>query len=169
MERMPAFFLSLALICSLSQGVASAVGTEPAESKATTLEQLSWMVGSWAGTEGGVQMEEHWTSAKGGIMLGLHRDVFASGRAFFEYLRIESTPKGLVYWASPRGQAPTPFRLSESGETRVVFENPDHDWPQRLIYWREKDGSLGTRAEGEEGGKFRAAEWRWTRTSLAAE
>ena len=35
----------------------------------------------------------------------------------------------------------------------VVFENPQHDFPQRIIYRLEKDGSLLARIEGVNQGR----------------
>jgi len=133
------------------------------------LKPFAWLVGSWAGKEGETQMEEHWTHACGGVMLGIHRDVSPSRRTFFEYLRIEKTPEGIVYWASPRGRTATPFRLTENEEGKAVFENPEHDYPQRIIYSRGPDGTLRARIEGTENGRFRASEWHWQRARLATE
>lgn len=160
--RMMTTLLILSLLLVLTSGafVVQEPSTHPGD-----LERLSWMVGSWAGTDGGVEMEEHWISPKAGLMLGVHRDVFPSGRAFFEFLRIEAGEDGVIYWASPRGREATPFRLIERAPGRVVFENPEHDWPQRILYWRDGDDALVARAEGEQDGQARAAEWRWTRAS----
>lgn len=49
----------------------------------------------------------------------------------------------------------------------VLFENPKHDWPQRILYWREGEDTLAARAEGDQNGTSRAAEWRWTRRTLS--
>ncbi len=147
--------LGLALLLALSPHAQSG-------SDAATLDKLAWMAGAWGGTESGVEMEEHWLAPRGGLLLGLHRDVFPNGRAFFEYLRIEQSADGITYWASPLGRPATPFRLKELGDKRVVFENPEHDWPQRILYWRGDDGALHARVEGDQNGQQRAEEWRWT-------
>jgi len=133
-----------------------------------SLEQLSWMAGSWAGEERGVEMEEVWTEPKGGLMLGVHRDVSGGKAVFFEYLRIEVTPEGIVYTASPRGGKATSFRLVGSGGSRVVFENPEHDFPKRILYWLGEDGSLHARIEGARGEEAKAREWKWRRAGRAA-
>ena len=66
----------------------------------------------------------------------------------------------LVYLASPGGAPPTPFTAIEVGERRVVFENATHDFPQRVIYWR--DGTaLRARIEGTRNGRLAFEEWRW--------
>jgi hypothetical protein len=131
------------------------------------VESLAWIAGAWEGDDGRVQMEEHWLAPKGGTMLGLHRDV-ASGRTVgFEFLRIETQGDGIVYVASPQGRPGTPFRLVESGPKRAVFENPEHDFPQRILYWLDAEGALHARIEGLQGGKTASEEWTWKRAAPA--
>lgn len=54
------------------------------------------------------------------------------------------------------------FKLKEAGEKRVVFENAAHDFPQRILYWREGD-DLVARIEGTMRGQPRQQEWRFSR------
>jgi hypothetical protein len=143
---------------------ALAVGAVCAGDDAPPLEALHWMVGQWSLEKDGLSMEELWTPPKGGVMLGLHRDVRAGGRAFFEYLRIEERPEGLVYVASPMGRTPTLFPLAAFEDGKVVFENSDHDFPQRIIYEIQDDGMLRARIEGLRDGKLATSEWTWRRS-----
>lgn len=121
------------------------------------IERLAWIAGHWVGEEKGVRTEEVWLAPAGDLMLGLHRDIFPSGKVFFEYLRIEIDPEGIVYQAGPKGRHPVPFRLTEMTDNRVVFENRAHDFPQRIIYWLDENGRLHARVEG--GGSME--EWTW--------
>lgn len=124
------------------------------------LESLSWMVGSWVERKDARETEEHWIAPKGGLMLGVNRTVTSAGKSSFEFLRIAKTAAGISYFASPGGRPPVEFPLVESGETRAVFENPKHDFPQRIIY--EMDGgALKARIEGTIGGQQRGMQWRW--------
>jgi hypothetical protein len=143
----------------------SAPATAPAP--AATLASLSWMAGSWGGRQGGTEMEEHWTAAGGRVMLGMHRDIFPSGKSFFEFLRIEERAGGLVYVAMPGGAGTTEFRMKEIGPARVVFENPQHDFPQRIIYWTGEDRRLHARVEGPSKTGERSEEWAWERLPAA--
>jgi hypothetical protein len=132
-----------------------------AEEKAlpADLGELAWLAGCWCGGSEGGEEEECWMSPRGTVMPGLHRDVAASGRTFFEYLRIAATEEGVVFYASPGGRTSTAFPLVHLGVEEVVFENPGHDWPQRLTYRRLPEGSLAVRAEGAGGSQPR--EWSW--------
>ena len=132
-----------------------------------TLDSLAWMAGSWTGsTPRGIEMEEHWTAPKGNSMIGIHRDVGKGRTLLFEFLRIQQQGDQIVYLSMPNGRSPaTPFPLKEVSGTRVVFENPAHDFPQRIIYW--KDGNdLRARIEGTMKGKAASEEWRWSPAGL---
>lgn len=127
------------------------------------LPGLSWMAGYWTSDSGGNVTEELWTNGSGHMMLGLHRDVSSNGRSSFEYLRIMRTRDGIVYVATPNGRTSTIFPLKELGDQKVIFENPEHDFPQRIIYSRSGD-KLTARIEGGEGEDMRHMEWTWTKT-----
>ncbi|HVS02327.1 MAG TPA: DUF6265 family protein, partial [Thermoanaerobaculia bacterium] len=142
MLRVQRFGLMMLVLASTSAPAAASAPERPA----ATLADLAWMTGSWEGTSGEVRMEEHWTAPAGGLMVGMHRDV-GEGRSFFEFLRLEETAAGITYLASPRGRPATPFPLVEVGEQRAVFANPEHDFPQRIVYWRE-GARLCARIEG---------------------
>lgn len=122
------------------------------------LDDLGWMAGHWTLTKDGVVMEEVWTEPRGGVMLGMHRDA-KDAKASFEFLRIAATPEGIVYFAQPGGRPPTPFTLTGAERGRAVFSNPEHDFPKRIIYWRE-DAKLCARVEGDGEG---AEQWCWAR------
>jgi hypothetical protein len=126
-------------------------------------ELPAWMAGSWGGTSGGTVMEEHWTSPAGGLMLAMHRDVTVKGKTSFEFLRIEIRDGKPVYLAMPGGRPETPFPMKSQESTRIVFENLEHDFPQRIIYWRKSD-QLCARVEGTMRGKVESEEWCWGRS-----
>lgn len=149
----------IAVVLLAAAGAPASPADPPAP--AADITSLSWMVGGWAANEAGKSNEEHWLAARGGTMLGLHRDVKGGKTTGFEFLRIESRPEGLVYLASPGGKPATPFRATLVSGDRVVFENKEHDFPQRVLYWRAP-GALHARIEGTIGGKTQSMEWRWT-------
>jgi hypothetical protein len=161
---MPARLAVRWALLALAGGPVAAGGGEAG--KAADVASLGWLAGSWSGTANGEESEEHWTAPKGGVMLGLHRDVKGGRVVAFEFLRIQETPEGLAYLAQPKGNPPTPFPLAESGPRRVVFANPKHDFPQRILYWLDADGALHARVEGPPGGKEVAMEWTWRPSRL---
>ena len=119
------------------------------------LADLSWIAGDWQTAPGGrAQSEEHWTSAAGGSMMGMSRTVANEKTVEFEYLRIEQRADGVYYVAHPKARCPgTDFKLTKSSATEAVFENPQHDFPKRIIYRKTADDSLSASIDGGDGTK----------------
>ncbi|NNL49154.1 MAG: hypothetical protein HKO76_12410 [Acidimicrobiia bacterium] len=130
------------------------------------LNQLSWMVGYWSRIEDASSSEEAWLPARGGVMVGVHVDLFSSGRSFFEYLRVESRGDTLVFLASPRGRKAVPFVASEISEGDVVFSNMSHDYPQHIGYTLVGADSLRSEIWGSVDGEERRSSWTWGRSSI---
>ena len=132
------------------------------------LAKLSWMVGSWISESGGNKSEEHWTHADAGSMLGVSRTITNGRTVFYEFLRIERGADGIVYHAAPKGRSPaTPFTLTSSETNKAVFENPKHDFPKKITYWRTDDGMLHARVEGDSSSKQKADEYHWKPATIA--
>ncbi|HYC59422.1 MAG TPA: DUF6265 family protein [Thermoanaerobaculia bacterium] len=124
----------------------------------TKLAELSWLTGEWAATIDGLEMEEIWSTPRGGVLIGMHRDI-SKKRTSFEFMRIAETADGITFFGQPGGKPAVPFRLTQSSAQRVVFANPEHDFPKRVIY-RMKDSRLCARVEGDgDAGE----EWCWSR------
>lgn len=155
--RSPIAFATLLLFLACSSTPRSAA---PRGQDGPSLSDLDWMAGTWAAVVDGVTMEEHWMSPKGGLMVGMHRDVPPDGvRATFEYLRIEVREAGIFYVASPGGEGATPFRLTTCEEGLARFENPEHDFPQAIQYKLEGE-ALTASIEGADG---EGPSWKWKR------
>ncbi len=125
-----------------------------ASTQAPTLADISWISGDWQTAPGGrAQIEEHWTQAAGATMMGMSRTVAGEKTVEFEYLRIEQRADGIYYVAHPKARCPgTDFKLTRASATEAVFENPQHDFPKRIIY-RKGEDSLTASIDGGEGTK----------------
>ena len=120
-----------------------------------SLSALTWISGDWQTAPGGrAQIEEHWTTAGGGSMLGMSRTIAGEKTVEFEYLRIEQREEGVFYVAHPKARCPgTDFKLTRSSATEAVFENPQHDFPKRIIYRKTAEDTLTATIDGGEGTK----------------
>lgn len=124
------------------------------------ITDLSWLAGCWSAGS----TTECWLPPAGGVLVGVGHTVRAGEPASFEHLVVQETPAGLVYTASPKGQAATSFLLVERGPRSVVFENPDHDFPQRIRYARTGDTLVATvSGAAAEGDPPRVVTWTLTR------
>ena len=101
-------------------------------------------------------------------MLAISRTVRDSKTIGFEYLRITETGgESLILVAAPSGQNPTRFSLLSLTDNEVVFENPAHDFPQRIIYRLGNGGTLLGRIEGESDGRNKVVDFPMTRIDCA--
>jgi hypothetical protein len=120
---------------------------------ASTKTDLHWFTGHWCAEAGGEFIEEQWMAPRGDIMLGLSRTVKGAKTSSFEFLRIEWAAGVPSYIAQPQGRPPVAFKLTASGADWARFENPAHDFPNRVEYRRTKDGLYAEIAGPGEGGK----------------
>jgi len=120
-----------------------------ATNAAPTIADLAWMSGDWQTAKGGrAQIDEHWTLPAGGTMLGVGRTIVGDKTVEFEFLRIEQRADGIFYVASPNGGPTTDFKLTRLSGQEVMFENPEHDFPKRIIYRKKSDGSMVASVDG---------------------
>jgi Domain of unknown function (DUF6265) len=134
-----------------------------AQTPATSLERLRWLGGCWSDSRPDGLTEEHWMKPSGGTMLGMSRAVRGGRTTEFEFLQIREVAGKLAYVARPSGQAEATFPLKVLSDTEVVFEDPAHDFPQRIIYRRNADDSLTARIEGTKEGKTRGIDYPFKR------
>jgi hypothetical protein len=107
-------------------------------SSTTTLADVAWLTGHWAGTTAkGELIEEVWMPDRGGMMIGSFRWQRANGRWLLEFMQLLDTPTAIAPFALRikhfnqdfRGMeekdASTSLVATERTATRVVFEMKD--------------------------------------------
>lgn len=110
-----------------------------------SVADLEWLSGRWEAASGERWTEESWSAPRGGALMGYSRSGRGGALREFEFLRIQAGQDGtLAYWASPGGRPPVAFRLVSRTGTEAVFENPQHDFPQRIRYVRQGDTLTAT-------------------------
>jgi len=129
-----------------------------AQDKKLKLEDVSWLSGCWTAKQGSPYHNyEIWTKVVGNMMLGIGAEVTNGKVTSHESMRIEALDNGdLVFAAKPSDKDEKSFTLTSTNERNLVFENLKYDFPQHVIYRREKDGSLEVRVDGTVNGDKRA-------------
>ncbi len=146
----------IALMVSLFMGLPSLAPVQEQPS----VEALAWLAGCWASVGGDAGSGEQWTVPAGKTLLGVSRTVQNSKTVEYEFLRIRETEAGKIeYIAKPSGQAEATFLMVWLSEGEVVFENPGHDFPQRIIYRLKAEGNLEVSIEGEMKGEVRTVDF----------
>ena len=104
------------------------------ETQASGIQQVAWLEGCWEVSSNGRTVEERWTPARGGNMLGVSRTIRDGKLADYEFVVLREDGDRLAYVAHPSGQKPATFLSTRIGKAEVVFENPSHDFPKTIGY-----------------------------------
>jgi hypothetical protein len=136
----------------LTAALVAFTGTVHADDVAR-VNQFSWMTGCWSLSGDGNVYEEVWLSPTGNNMLGVSRRMTEGYTREFEYLRIvTSGGGGFDFIQQTKGEPPVKFNMLENKGTRVVFDNPDNVFPQRISYEFKAPDQLIARYEGKNNG-----------------
>jgi len=125
--------------------------------------RVAWMQGCWETSSPQGTIEEHWMSPRGSSMLGVGRTVRDGRLIEYEMVLLSERGDRLAYEAHPSGQTPATFMSGMVTASSVVFENPEHDFPQRIGYERKGPDSLTAWVEGPQNGRTRRIEFAYTR------
>jgi hypothetical protein len=144
--------LASLVLAAVLLALCSAQRASHAQQPSRTLESLKWLAGCWQMDGSRTQIVEQWMQPAGGMMLGINRTV-KDGRAVeYEFLRISEENGVLIYTAIPSGQEKASFPLAGGAEGEFIFENKEHDYPQRVIY-KSQAGALLASIDGSMKGK----------------
>jgi hypothetical protein len=129
------------------------------------ISELHWMAGCWApdGRERG--SVEQWMAPAGNAMLGMSRIMRDGEMIAFEYMRIVEQGSSLRLIASPSGQDTAEFSMKHLGDSVVIFENLQHDFPQQIMYQLVDSEHMLGRIEGMTSSGKTHIEFPMTRTS----
>lgn len=103
------------------------------------------------------EFSEQWQSARGGMMLGSSQMVVGQRTQDYTYMRLETRPDGLYYVAVPSGKKELAFKLTgvedDKGVKVFTFTSSADEFPQRIVYRRNEQGSMFAQVGGKVGGQ----------------
>ena len=139
-------------LCVITVFLVLAANTLAQETK-PNINNLKWITGCWESNNKNELVTEQWMKPAGNSMLGMSRTVTNSKTTAYEFLRIVQEHSEVFYIANPSKQQETSFKLIKQTNNEAIFENPTHDFPQRIIYRLKSKTSLVARIEGDNKGK----------------
>ena len=132
---------------------------------APQIQRLSWLGGCWEVVSPERAVEEHWMAPRGRNMVGVGRTVRGDTLVEFELVVIREQGDQLAYEAHPSGQPSAVFLSRTLTDSSVIFENLQHDFPQRIGYQRNGPNALLAWIEGSQQGKIRRIEFPYRRAT----
>jgi hypothetical protein len=136
--------------------------------RSSGIDDVAWLTGCWEYSSGARTVEEHWLAPRGRTMMNAGRTVNGDKLVEFETVIIREQDGRLAYEAHPSGQPSAVFLSQRVADREVVFENLQHDFPQRVGYKRDGD-SLVAWIEGPRNGQTRRIEFPYHRVACGGD
>jgi len=156
-------FLSAAVVCGAAfsctgkkETGTTGAETAPAAKTYPQLGKAAWLIGSWGNTTPDGILTERWNKENDSVYLGESYFVVGKDTVFSESIQLEESNGKLVYNVTVPGQnngQATPFELTSSSDSQMVFENTKHDFPNKIKYNKINNDSLVAEISGMQKGK----------------
>ena len=156
MKKSTGFKSLIVFICSASILVFISCQNK-SEKKFDKLEKMNWLLGNWENEMPEGVLTETWTK---------ENDSTFSGTTYFiinkedtvhsEAIILKQLNDELFYRPTVKGQnndEPVDFKLSSESENSFSFENPKHDYPQKIVYKKVNETNMVASISGMQQGK----------------
>lgn len=122
------------------------------------LEKANWIIGNWEKTDSLGTLKEIWKQFDDSTFIGKSYYIINEKDTIHnESIELMQDGDHLIYTATVTGEnndAPIPFQMTVDEDSLLVFENPKHNFPQKIQYKLEKNGSLLATVSGKQNGKI---------------
>lgn len=152
--------LWLGLIVFLITCTSSKTGNEHEVADETKgIELARWIVGSWRNETSDATIYETWKVVNDSMFSGESYSIRHGDTVSSEVIKLVQRNDRLIYVPTVAGQnsgrAVEFISTSITGE-KMVFENPDHDFPTMIRYERMSEDSILAEISGEVNGNIRS-------------
>ncbi|RYD70074.1 MAG: hypothetical protein EOP53_26045 [Sphingobacteriales bacterium] len=130
------------------------------------LDALHWLKGNWVAAKDSSRLFENWQQENDSTLSGRGILVEKRDTIFTETMQIFQHNNTLIYRAKPAGQnndLPVDFILVSDSANKWIFENFNHDFPQRITYIHPSENALHARIEGSIKGNVRGEDFNFSR------
>lgn len=134
--------------------------TDNASATGGELEKVSWLLGTWQNNSAEGTATEAWTRENDSTLTATSYFV-ANGAdtVSTETILLQERGGKLFYVPTVKDQnqgQPVNFTLTTISDKQLVFENPEHDFPQKITYTRITNDSVVAEISGMIEGKMNA-------------
>lgn len=133
------------------------------------IQTSNWLLGKWATKMAGGNLSESWKQLNDSTFQGKSFFIKGKDTLHFESITLQQKGKELFYHATIKGQnenKAVTFKLTTKTEKQIVFENPKHDYPQKITYTLINKDSLVASISGVQLGKPSSEKFGMKRDSI---
>jgi CubicO group peptidase (beta-lactamase class C family) len=133
-----------------------------------TVNDLSWLMGTWKHETATSTTFESWRKASDKTLEGESWRVnkATQQKVFGESILLAEMGDGVFYLPKTSDNPlPVAFKLNTSNAKEIVFENPQHDFPQKITYKLNADGTVTALVTGIEKGQARKLEFKYVKAT----
>jgi hypothetical protein len=130
------------------------------------LEKASWLIGKWQNNSTAGYASETWDKKNDSTYFGQSFFVIGKDTVSSETISLEQNGNQLFYIPTVKDQNdgnPVKFLLTSSKNSQLIFENPTHDFPQKISYTLLSNDTLLAEISGTMDGKPNSQKFPMTR------
>lgn len=120
------------------------------------LENAKWFLGNWENVTKESVSREIWTQKNDSTLFAESFTTVEKDTVFYEKVDLIERNDSLLYIVSVRDQnkeKPVTFYSTKSTKNQLVFENPKHDFPNKIEYNKVGSDSIFAKIYGTDKGK----------------
>ena len=136
------------------------------DSLADKLNPAQWIIGNWEQKTDKGTLTESWQRQNDSVFVGSTYFINESDTLHSETILLEQRADSIIYSAKVKGQnneKAIPFILTTANTNSLVFENPAHDYPQKIEYQKSKSNGLQVTISGILRGKKSVEKYSFTK------
>ena len=110
-----------------------------------------WLLGKWQSKSTDGYLQETWKKVNDSTFQATSYYIKEEDTLHFETITLQQKGEELTYSAAVKGQnddKPVAFKLTTATEKQLVFENPKHDYPQKISYTQTTPNNLVAKISG---------------------
>jgi hypothetical protein len=135
---------------------ASCKNAEEKKARYAEISKAAWLTGSWENVSENGTLTEAWEKLNDSTYSGKSYFIKEKDTLHFESVELTERNGEVIYSPTVQGQnddLPVAFRMTSATEKQMVFENPSHDYPQKIVYTQVTADSLVAEISGKQQGK----------------
>ena len=135
----------------------AAVSCQKKESaKKDKIKAADWLIGNWENKNPDGVLIENWKKVNDSTFSAESYFIKGKDTLHFESIALAQKGETLTYIATVKGQndgKPVEFPSTSETENKLTFENPQHDYPQKITYTKGTNNTLTAEISGKLQGK----------------